>query len=536
MIKPRAPRFAIAVVSALASLPLIANPAAAQDHDHGAASPATLGSVDFETSCSPAVAESFEAAVAMLHSFWFAEARQAFESVAAADPQCAMAHWGIAMTEMGNPMARVMPSPEAMATGLRESERSVELAAAQSHREQMYAQTVLAYYGGADRDHASRMADHEEAFASLHRAHADDMEATIFHARAMVANAPPSDLTFARQLAAAETMLPLFESNPNHPGLAHYIIHAFDTPGLASRGGDAAFAYADIAPAAPHALHMPSHIFTRLGYWEESIETNTRSANAAPEPNAEVHPMDYMVYAYLQLGQDANAREVVDRAVENPDRYYGGALGYNFTAMPARYALERGAWTEAADLRVPVGALPHVEAVGRFARAIGAARSGNVSSAEVEIDELGRLVGELRGAGDDYWATIVEAQRLAAQAWVRHASGDEAQALRLAEEAATLEETVEKHPVTPGPILPARELYGDLLIALDRPADALQAYEQTLQREPNRARTLFGAARAAELAGRNSDARRHYSAFLDLMANADPTRTEVELARTFMAR
>jgi tetratricopeptide (TPR) repeat protein len=341
-------------------------------------------------------------------------------------------------------------------------------------------------------------------------------------------------LTFARQIVGAELLEPLFEEFPDHPGLAHYLIHAYDAPALAGRGTDAAFAYAGIAPSAPHALHMPSHIFTRLGYWDESIETNARSAQAEPDPNGAVHPMDYMVYAYLQKGRDAAAREVVDRAVQNSDRYYGGALGYNFTAMPARYALERGSWTEATELRLPVGALPHAEAITRFARAIGAARGGSAAAAQAEVDALSTLESTLREQNDSYWATVVGAQRLAAAAWVARAGGDDAAALRLATEAADLEETVEKHPVTPGPILPARELLGDLLLELNRPADALVAYESTLEREPNRARTLYGAARSAELAGNRQKARAHYTALAELMANAEPSRMELRAAREFL--
>ena len=380
------------------------------------------------------------------------------------------------------------------------------------------------------------MGAHGAGMRALHEIHPEDVEATIFLGRAMVALAPPEDLTYGQQLGAAELLLPLFESMPEHPGLAHYLIHAFDAPALADRGRQVARAYAGIAPAAPHALHMPSHIFTRLGDWNESIETNARSARAEPDSNAAVHPMDYLVYAHLQLGQDASARRVVERAVQNPDRYYGGLLGYNFTAMPARLALERGDWAAAASLRLPVGALPYVEAVTRFARALGAARSGDVSAAETEIAALAALEETLRGSGDSYWSTVVEAQRLAAEAWTAHARGDGADAaLALATRAAEVEEQVEKHPVTPGPILPSRELLGDMLLLLDRPVAALEAYEQTLTREPNRARTLHGAARAAAAAGEADRARAHYQALLALMSEADPDRPEPTQARDYLA-
>jgi tetratricopeptide (TPR) repeat protein len=525
--------FCLGVALTAASLPGLAS---AQEHEHPAGGHETLGTVTFPSSCAAAVADDVERAVAMLHSFWFDAADRAFKEIAAADPACAMARWGTAMTLMGNPMARTLPSADALRAGLAAAEEAKSLAQAQSHREQMYADAALAFYTGpAERDLASRSAAHEQALGALHAAHPEDPEATIFYARAMVANAPPTDLTFARQLAAAELLQPLFDRNPDHPGLAHYIIHAFDAPALASRGRDAALAYAEIAPAAPHALHMPSHIFTRLGDWEKSIETNARSARAEPDSNAAVHPMDYLVYAHLQLGQDAAALRVVERAVQNPDRFYGGLLGYNFTAMPARYALERNEWAEAAALRVPVNALPFAEAVTRFARAIGAARSGQPADARADIATLATLEATLRERNDAYWATVVGAQRLAAEAWVARAQGDDASALRLAREAVEREESVEKHPVTPGPVLPARELEGDLLMEMGRPVEALAAYEKTLEREPNRARTLFGAARAAERAGDAAKARTHYAALLELMGEADAARPEPAEARRFLA-
>jgi tetratricopeptide (TPR) repeat protein len=280
---------------------------------------------------------------------------------------------------------------------------------------------------------------------------------------------------------------------------------------------------------------MPSHIFTRLGHWDESIETNQRSAAAEPDSNAAVHPNDYMVYAYLQQGRDAEAQAVVARTRAAADRYYGAILGYNAIAMPARYALERSAWGEAAALPVPTGA-PFVVAVARFARAIGLARSGDPAAAGAEVAALGALRDSLEARKDSYWATIVDAQRLAASAWVAHANGDDAAAVELARQGAELEETVEKHPVTPGPLLPARELEGDLLMELGRPADALRAYEATLDREPNRARTIYGAAVAAEKSGDTATARARYEELSRLMARADASRPEPKAAKAFLAR
>jgi tetratricopeptide (TPR) repeat protein len=505
-------------------LALIPAVSLAQDHVHPAGKPEKLGRVSFAVSCSQATQPKFERAVAMLHSFWFEAADRAFAEIATSDSTCALAYWGRAMTNMGNPMTRLPSSPERQRNGLALAIRAQELAANASHREQMYANAVVAYYTDhATRDHLSRMKSHEQAFDALRKMHPEDMEATIFYARTVVANAAPTDQTFAQQIAAAELLQPLFEKHPDHPGLAHYLIHAYDAPAIATRGAKAAQAYADIAPDAPHALHMPSHIFTRLGHWDQSIETNQRSARAEPDSNAAVHPMDYMVYAYLQQGRISDAKRVVDRAVENPDRFYGGTLGYNFAAMPARFAVEREAWAEAASLKLPPAtATPWVRSITHFARAIGSARSGNTAQAKIEVDSLQSLVRALEVANDTYWFTIVESQRMAAAAWIALANRDTARALRTAAAAADLEETVEKHPVTPGPILPARELQGDMLLQLGRAREALEAYEKTLVREPRRLRAAFGATKAAHKAANHEAGHKHHTLVKELTAKADP--------------
>ena len=523
------------LAAASVALALFSTGARAQAaHQHPAGSPEKLGKVAFPTTCRSDVQPRFERAVAMLHSFWFDEAHRAFQEVATADTSCAIAHWGVAMTLLGNPLIGQPLPQQRLTAALAAAERANTLAANVSPRERGYIEAALALYRDVGADRRPRLKAYESAMQSLRDAHPDDAEASIFYAIAVVANAPASDLTFARQKHAAEVLTPLFAKQPDHPGLAHYIIHSFDSPQLAGYGLAAARRYADIAPSAPHALHMPSHIFTRLGYWDESIATNRRSAAAEPDSNAAVHPMDYMVYAYLQQGRDEEARKVVARATNNPDRFYGGIIGYNFAAMSARYALERGRWADAAQLRVPTGAPPYVEAVTRFARAVGAARSAQPSLANEEIARLGALRDSLKRANDSYWATLVEAQRLAASAWTARAAGDDAHAVRLAREAATLEETVEKHPVTPGPLLPARELEGDLLLELGRAAEALRSYEKTLEREPNRARALAGAARSAELAKNRDAARKHYAALAKLMDRADADRAEARAARAYV--
>lgn len=509
--------------------------AAQADHQHHGKSQ-TVGRVAFPTSCRADVQEQFEKGVAMLHSFWFEEAQKTFEQVTAADPTCAMASWGVAMTLLGNPFTGVAPNAERHRAGLAAGEKAVSLAAAGS-REAGYAAAALALYREADKtDFRGRLRAHEAALRAVYEQNPSDPEAAIFYARAVIANAPPADLTFERQRYAATLLEPLFRDRPDHPGLAHYIIHTFDSPKLAQSGLDAARRYADIAPSAPHALHMPSHIFTRLGYWDESIESNRRSAEAEPNPDAAVHPMDYMLYAYLQQGREGEAQKVRDRAVLLPDRFYSGILGYNFAAMTSRYALEREQWADAAAIAVPSGAAPFIEAIPRFARAIGAARSRQPDVADKEVGALATLRDSLKQKNETYWATIVEAQRLAAEGWLAHARGNDADALRLASEGAALEETVEKHPVTPGPLLPARELEGDLLLELKRPAEALRAYEQVLTREPNRRRALYGAAQAAHAAGQSASARKHYGELLELLTKADPGRADVKAAKAYLKK
>jgi tetratricopeptide (TPR) repeat protein len=444
-----------------------------------------------------------------------------------------MAHWGTAMSFWGNPMARVAPSEENTAQAVAAVARAEALAAGATPRERAYIESVAALWRDPESTgFLDRMRAHEAALQAVVETNPDDTEAAIFHARMMIANADPADLTFARQQAAAEILLPLFEAQPQHPGLAHYLIHSFDAPPIAESGLEAARRYAEIAPAAPHALHMPSHIFTRLGYWDESIETNRRSAAASPDSNAAAHPLDYMVYAYLQQGRDGEAKQIVDR-ITNPDYAFNSLYGFNFLAAQARYALERGDWETAAAMPIPEeGALAFVEAISRFARAVGSARDGRPEMARPDLDALEVLESDLAEGGEPDWAVRVGAQRMAAEAWTLWAEGDRENALDTARRAAELEETVEKHPITPGPLLPARELYADMLLE-SGDADAAQAaYEATLVREPRRARALYGAGRAAELAGDTEAAARHAAGLLQLMDRADPERPEPTWARS----
>jgi tetratricopeptide (TPR) repeat protein len=502
-------------------------PALAQQHrhdEHGG-----LGHVSFPVSCNAEAQKRVNTAVAMLHSFWFQEARKAFESAAQADPACGVAYWGIAVTHFGNPFAGG-PGAEGNKSGWEAAQKAASIGG-RAARDQAYIDAALALYRDYDKvDNRTRMRAYETALGQLHERDPNDLESAIFHGLWLVATASPTDMTFAQQKQAAAILTPLFSKHPEHPGLAHYIIHAFDSPPLASYALDAARRYAQIAPDAPHALHMPSHTFTRLGYWDESIKTNRKSADLEPTRGAKAHAADYMVYAYLQQGKDDAARSVLSEIGIDPagDAAIGALSGYNAIAMPARFALERDDWRMAAALPVTEGQPPFVQAITRFARALGAARSGNAVAARTDINELNSIVEKLTAAKDPYWPIVVDAQRMAAEAWVLHLEGKHADALRLAAEAADKEEKVEKHPVTPGPLIPARELLGDILMVHGKPAEALVAYEQTLKKEPNRLRTLIGAARAAKAAGKADLASKYRH---EVMRLIDPTSPRIALLK-----
>jgi tetratricopeptide (TPR) repeat protein len=376
--------------------------------------------------------------------------------------------------------------------------------------------------------------------ARLHERFPDDPEAAIYHALALSMAAQPTDRTYARQLRAAEILEPEFARRPNHPGVAHYLIHTYDVPALAQRGLPAAERYASIAADAPHALHMPSHIFTRVGRWDASAETNRRSAETGRtrgETTDELHATDYMVYAYLQTGRDNAARRVVEGLgrYEKMDRpVFQGPFA--LAAMPARLALERGAWAEAAALEPRQTGFPHVDAITRFARAIGFARTGRPNEAGPEVEALRAVVVALRERGDAYWAEQVDIQRRAAEGWVEFARGRREEGLAALREAAEREGRTQKHIVTPGPLAPAREQLAEMLLEVGRPAEALREFEAVAQTEPNRFRAVYGAGRAAELAGNRDAARRHYQQLAQLAERADAPRPELEQARAFVSQ
>ena len=510
-------------------------------HDHGG-TPGRLGAVHMATSCTPAVQTDFDRGVALLHSFWFSAAIQSFNAVLKADPRCVMAYWGIAMSSWSNPFASFR-SAEALQKGLAAIE-AAEATGAGTARERAYVSAVgKLFRDAATVDQRSRTVAYEKAMEALAAAHPDDVEARIFYALSLGQTALPTDKTYANQLKAATILEQEFARQPEHPGLAHYIIHSFDVPALAPRALDAARRYAKIAPDAPHALHMPSHTFTRVGSWQESIDTNLASAAAARRDNAtaeQLHALDYQAYAYLQTAQDAAASKTVGAIGALADKIETGSANaapppagyYALAAIPARYALERDAWAEAAALTPRPTAYAWADAVTYFARALGAARSGNVAAARKDLEQLARLREALTAAKDVYWAGQVEIQHRAALAWITLAEGPSEQALTLMREATDLEGATEKAAVTPGPLKPSRELLGEMLLQLGRPAEALAEFELAMKSEPNRFRSTYGAARAAQAAGQPQKAGAYYAGLLQIAAKADqPGRPELIEAR-----
>jgi len=515
----------------------------AQEHMQGGGPGAHLGRVAFATSCRPDVQERFERAMALLHSFWWEEAGRAFRAVAVADSTCALAYWGLALNYWGNPFVGG-PVGDNLRKGAAAAVLGGALGAPTAREQGFLAASAALYRDYETASNPRRLQAYSDTLARVYRDFPDDPEVAIYYALSLVATASPADTTFTRQRQAAAILNPLFRRFPEHPGLAHYIIHANDSPQLASLGLDAARRYAQIAPSAPHAQHMPSHIFIRLGLWDETIAANQRSLDAgieyaraqhlkgvAPE---QFHALDYMVYGYLQEGRDSVARRTVAQGLALTTVLSSDALvtNYNRVAMEARVPLERGDWAAAA--RLPVRALGQGnigEALAHFARGVGAARSGDTVQARVEIAALATIEAALGGQPGYNWSRVVGNEKQAVTAWVLLAVGDTAGALREATAAADREDVTAKHPVTPGELLPARELEGDLLLALGRYASARTAYEATLRREPGRPRSLFGVARAAELAGDVAAARTGYRAYLARMQQSDGKRAELEIAR-----
>lgn len=515
---------------------LFATPAFAHDDD-AKSSRQLLGKVSFKTSCSKAAQPKFNRAVALLHSFWYTEAEAAFKEIVAQDPGCTMAYWGLASILMNNPIAgqgAVGKAPELAQAALEQARANPP----KTQRERDYIEAVSAYYKDfSQRSERERQQARAQAYEKLAAKYPLDDEAQIFYAVYLAATQALTDKSYAASLKAAAILEKQFKKYPQHPGVAHYLIHSYDYPPIAQKGVNAARRYAKIAPDAPHALHMPSHIFTRVGAWEDAAQTNARSAAAARKGNEgdeSWHAVDYMVYAYLQMGRDRQAQETwaeAQKYMNLSPRFVGP---YAITAIPARLAIERGDWKSAAALEARPTKFPFVDAMTHVSRALGAARSGNAEAAEQELQAIGRLHGQLVEAKNAYWATEVEIGGLAALAWTRLAQGKRDEAEERMRQAADLEDKNDKHIVTPGRILPARELLGDMLLEMNRPADALKEYEASQQREPNRFRGLYGAGRAAEQAGDAAKAKRHYGQLVKVAAKGDP-RPELQAAKKYLA-
>jgi hypothetical protein len=502
-----------------------------------------LGEVNFPVSCNPEAQKLFQRAAALYHSFDWPRVTKAFQAVLEADPKCGMAWWGIALATLDNPF--VWPiSEKQVADGWAAIEKARAIGA-KTQRERDYLAALEVFYkDGHTLPHRRRALAYEKAMEKIASAYTDDVEAQVLYALALSANFEPTDKKYTKQLKAAKLLEPVFKKYPEHPGAAHYLIHSYDYPPIAPKGLDAAKRYAAIAPSAPHALHMPSHIFTRVGYWSDSVESNRASFNATKDLRTRLHALDYMSYAYLQMGQDTQARRGLDdmlKIEKVPGENFVAA--YALAAIPARLTLERDRWAEAAALTPhPSEAafnwnnFPNAAAVTVFARGLGAARSGNVAAAKTELDRFTtRVKPAMIAAKQNYWADQADIQIKIIESWIAKAEGDNARALQLARAAAKHEDSTEKHAVSPGPIIPARELLGDLLMELRQPAAALKEYEASIAKEPNRFRGLYSAARAAEASGNVAKARELYQKFAQVTARADPNNAQVQRATAFLA-
>ena len=515
----------------------------AGQHEHTTVESARVGRVQFSNSCSPAVKDKFNQAVATLHSFGYRKAGQLFEAIALEDPSCGIAEWGVAMShyrQLWDP-----PTPADVSAGLGAVERGRRMGS-KTERERDYLSAIEIIYGGSGKTSPrTRAAAYQTAMEALTARYPEDREAAIFYALALIANAPASDKTYAAQKKASQILAPILAEQPEHPGLAHYIIHADDHPVLASQALDAARRYARIAPDSPHALHMPSHIFTRLGMWDESVESNLASAASAQRQSLagdQLHAMDYLVYAYLQTGRVSEAGKLVRELppVHASDAAYYAGL-YATAAIPARYAIERHQWAEAAALTLPPDTFPGgpyvwTEANLYFARALGAVRMGDVTAAQNAQKLLVSVRDTLLGTDDRYSADQAAIQLETISALITFAQGARDSGLNQLRAAADHEDSTEITAVTPGPIVPVRELLGEILLQEKHAAGALEAFESVLKVSPGRFRALYGAAQSAELAGLNEKAELFYRRLLDNCRQADSAVIEVVEAKKFQSR
>jgi len=499
---------------AIAVVVLTATARVAAQHDHPA--PEKLGSVTFATTCSPEVQPQFNRAVALLYSFAYSESEKAFREVLAKDPTCAMAHWGVAMTYYHQ--LREPPSNEnSYAKGASELAQ-ITKERPRSERESEYIATLLEVYSNADKKTLrERMIAYEQSMAKVAKSNPNDTEAQVFYALALLSTAPPTDKTHTNQKKAVAILEPLYGANPQHPGIPHYLIHAYDNAEMARQGVKAANEYSKIAPSTPHALHMPSHIYTRLGMWNDSVASNQSARKAAREhgdTGEELHAMDYLTYAYLQLGRSGDAAKVVGDLRQMSGLQTGGfKTAYAATAMPTRLAVEQRDWKSATSLQAAENAPPEVSAIAVWARAMGFAQTGNSKQASLEAEKLGEVEGQLRKAGKEYWADQVKILAGEVQGWIALANRDGRSAMKSLSAAAELEDSIEKLPLTPGPIIPAREQYAELLLELKQADGALTQFEASLRQSPGRRNALLGASKAAEMA-KNEEKTKLYEAEL----------------------
>ena len=513
-------------------------------HRHGTGTE-KLGTVHFATSCNPPAQKQSDRAVALLHSFEFSQAIDGFNAALKADSSCGVAYWGIALSQWSNPFAAGLKAGSQLEAGRRAAEQGLALEA-KTEREGSYVKAVSKLYADFEMTpQRVRLLAYRDAMADLAARYPQDPEASIFYALALAASEEPTDKTYASRLKAGAILEALFAKEPEHPGLAHYIIHTYDVPPLAGRALQAAQRYSKIAPDAPHALHMPSHTFTRVGYWQNSIDGNLAAAEAArreAQTAEELHALDYQAYAYLQTAQDEAARRLVESLPGiasrfDPKKVISGAAppsaGYfALAAIPARYALERRDWQAAAKLEVRETSVPYTEAMTHFARGLAAAHLRDSQAARASEDALAKIRERLAQANEPYWAQQVEIQRRAVKAWLALTEGHAEDARREMTAAADLEDGTEKSAVTPGPLTPARELLGEMLLQMNQPSPALEQFEATLRREPNRFRALYGAARAAHLKGDQEASHKYFRELLVVCERADkPGRKEMAEAR-----
>ncbi len=505
--------------------------------------PEKLGTVDFPVSCKADAQRHFSRGIALYHSYHWVESAKSFNAAAQAEPTCAMAYWGLSLIAMDNTFLWPLTG-KALVEGMAQVEKA-KAAGPATQRERDYVAAAEAFFKDAEKIPArTRQLQYELSLEKMTRDHPKDIEAKIFHAMVISANFDPNDKSYVNQFKAADILESVQKNYPDHPGAVHYLIHTYDYPPLAQRGLPAALRYRDVAPAAPHALHMPSHIFTRLGHWQDSVASNQAVLRSTKGTRSVLHSMDYMAYAWLQTGQDANAQNLVRDILAMPKiEDVSLATAYALAAIPARLLVERGRWAEAAqlkafpdDLDYSWPSFPHASAVRVYSRGLGAARNGSAVAARQEAAQLAKLKQDMVAAKLFYWAEQTDIQLKAVEAWALRADGKNSAGLEMMKDAADHEDRTEKNVVTPGPIKPARELFAEMLMEVGQPAQALAEFEGVLKKEPNRLGATVGAARAADATGDRAKARAHYTSVAKLLSAADAGRPELKIATDYLAR